>query len=1370
MFWRKWMKKTGPVRADSASPSSPPHDSLKSSLRSLEPRLMFDAAAAATAAEVKSEQVAQDQAEAAVSSEPSADGTTAESTDSQELLQAIAAYTPGESRTEVAFIDPTVPDYDVLVAGMGPNVEVVMLDATRDGMEQIAESLAGRTGIDAIHLISHGAEGRLNLGTGALTQESMTGQYADELATIQQSLSTSADILVYGCNFADGAAGTEAATLLSALTGADVAASTDATGNIALGGDWVLEIQTGQIETHIALSDGVQADWVGLLSLTASGGETRVNTTTTDTQTHNSVGNAYNPDSVAMDANGNFVSVWESAGDIHGQRYISDGTAQGSEFVIASHAATERLASVSMNSSGAFVVTWERDQGTGDHDIYARLYNASGTAVGSEFLVNETQPNDQQHARVAMAADGSFAIVFESNSNASRSSAYDVHAQRYDATGTKIGSNVLVNTTTDGYQGNADIAMDSAGNFVIVWDSERSVGSGTFSVYGQQYGSSGVAQGGEFLVNTTASGTDHYASVAKNNSGDFVVTWVRHSGGDTDVQAQRFNSVGVAQGSAISVTSTTLYDQEISSVAMDQSGNFAVSWSSDLQDGSGWGVYTRQYDLTGAALTTETQVAATSTNIQDYSGIAYQNGKVVVIWSGNGTGDTTGIFMQRYDAVGGNVAPTITSLSGDSLNYHEGDGAVVVEQGGNVLVADVDSTNLDTGTLTISIPAGSDSAEDVLSIRNQGTSAGQIGVSGSTITYGGTAIGTFTGGGSGSALVITFNSNATPTTVTALVKNITYENIDTNAPTTGARTVRFVLTDGDGGTSANYDMTVTVSAVNDAPTSSGGLVSGIEDTPAVLTWGQFNVSDVDSPINANSAVCIQSLPALGSLQVLVDGEWKAAALNQIVTKATIDAGNLRYVPVADESGYSGYATPGIGNQHNDYAQFTFAPIQGTPITIVNPNAEANIIPEGTWQQNASGWTTGTVSPYTAGAQNTTGSQFSGDHDNTFFVEQGGTWLGQIMYTAFNSTKDYVLSLDVGWQLDRPASQYRVELWAGGTRLGVLDETQVTEVQGSLVQATLHINGAGFAAQNGQWLGLWMVGVDGQTNFDNLQLVSYDRSTDIGAAATMTVDITPVNDAPVLADTALNVTVAEDAGAPSGAVGSLVSAFTGGITDVDSGASKGLAITGSNETNGTWYYTMNGGTTWTAVGTVSNTSALLLADNGSTRLYFSPGADYNGTSSAALTMRAWDQTSGTAGTKVSTASNGGTTTFSSATDTIDVTVTAVNDAPTDLSLSANTVAENATNGTVVGTVSGTDPDNGDTKTYSFTDSAGGRFAINTSTGVITVADGNLLNYESATSHSVTVRVTDSGGLTYDETFAINLTDVNETPTDLALSSN
>ena len=294
MFWRK--KKPQPQTPPQPSRSSKPASNdpnaapPKLSLLSLESRLMFDAAATATASEVNQEQVAQAQAESAVSAEGNGGEPTAAETESQDLLQAIASYSPGESTTEVAFVDPTVPDYQTLSAGMGPNVQIVMLDGGQDGMEQIAASLAGRTGIDAIHIISHGAEGQLSLGTGTLTQASMTGQYADELAIIQQALSEQADILVYGCDFAEGDVGQDAVALLSQLTGADVAASTDATGAASLGGDWILETQTGAIETHIAVTDALQMDWVGLLDITTG----LLGNWTFDTNANDSSGNNYN--------------------------------------------------------------------------------------------------------------------------------------------------------------------------------------------------------------------------------------------------------------------------------------------------------------------------------------------------------------------------------------------------------------------------------------------------------------------------------------------------------------------------------------------------------------------------------------------------------------------------------------------------------------------------------------------------------------------------------------------------------------------------------------------------------------------------------------------------------------------------------------------------------------------------------------------------------------------------------------------------------------------------------------------------------------------------------------------------------------------
>src|SRR5581483_11338586 len=95
---------------------------------------------------------------------------------------------------------------------------------------------------------------------------------------------------------------------------------------------------------------------------------------------------------------------------------------------------------------------------------------------------------------------------------------------------------------------------------------------------------------------------------------------------------------------------------------------------------------------------------------------------------------------------------------------------------------------------------------------------------------------------------------------------------------------------------------------------------------------------------------------------------------------------------------------------------------------------------------------------------------------------------------------------------------------------------------------------------------------------------------LAASQSGVLNVTTVYAAPVLADTALTFTINEDPGVPSGAVGTLVSAFTGG--ESSSVSTKGIAITGSVETNGTWYYSINGGATWLPVGIVSSSSSLL----------------------------------------------------------------------------------------------------------------------------------------------------------------------------------
>src|SRR5437867_6467765 len=183
-----------------------------------------------------------------------------------------------------------------------------------------------------------------------------------------------------------------------------------------------------------------------------------------------------------------------------------------------------------------------------------------------------------------------------------------------------------------------------------------------------------------------------------------------------------------------------------------------------------------------------------------------------------------------------------------------------------------------------------------------------------------------------------------------------------------------------------------------------------------------------------------------------------------------------------------------------------------------------------------------------------------------------------------------------------------------------------------------------------------------------------------ATDTASLTINAVNDAPVLDNTKSPALDAEneDAGAPSGAVGTLVSSLVDfatpagqadNVRDVDSGALLGIAITGADSGNGSWFYSLDNGTTWNGLGAVTGASARLLAADPDNRLYFKPNADFNGTIASALTFRAWDRSSGTDGGLADTSSIAGTTAYSTATDTASLTINAVNDPPEATNLSA-----------------------------------------------------------------------------------------------------
>ena len=250
---------------------------------------------------------------------------------------------------------------------------------------------------------------------------------------------------------------------------------------------------------------------------------------------------------------------------------------------------------------------------------------------------------------------------------------------------------------------------------------------------------------------------------------------------------------------------------------------------------------------------------------------------------------------------GENDTPTLSGISGDSLAYTEGDGAVLIDQLANAAVNDVDATDFDSGYLRVFFNSGSDPAEDILAIRDEGTNPGEIGVSGSDVTYGGVTVGSFTGGSSGATLEISFNSSATAASISALMQNITYENTDTGNPTTGIRTVHFRVNDGDGATSLSHVATVNVGATNDVPTitpisnqsinedgTTGALAFTVDDAETAAASLIVTASSSNTTIIPNGNL---TLVDLGS------GNWTieaTPALNQnggpVTVTVTVDDG------------------------------------------------------------------------------------------------------------------------------------------------------------------------------------------------------------------------------------------------------------------------------------------------------------------------------------------------------------------------------------------------------------------------------------------------------------------------------------------------
>ena len=641
------------------------------------------------------------------------------------------------NKSELVIIDSRAPNFQQLHNDIinsqqqGRNIHVVVLDAHRNGIDQISEILKNFSNLDVVHIVSHGSAGQLELGATQLNKTTLQLRTAD-IIQWGEVFTEEADVQIYGCDLAIDPEGRELVDELARLTQTDVAASDDLTGQKLLGGDWELEYHTGEIESQIAFSEAAQQNWQATLatnvapinsvpavqvtsqdtdlifssgnsnqisisdadagaaevevSLTATNGtvnlvmpsqlasaagsETRVNTSITGTQATPWA----SPQSVAMAPDGSYVALFsgEGPGDTSGlfmQRFAADGTTLGSNTLVNTYTTGgQGSGAIAMDEVGNYVVTWVDDNQDGSgNGIYAQRFNSDGTSLGTEFKVNDYVTGGQDAPSIAMAANGDFVISWSGQGATDNAGVY---AKRFDSVGVAQGAEFQVNTFDSGNdQSYSQVAMNASGEFIITWQSRAQDAGMSYGIFAQRYDASGNTVGSEFQVNSHFMGHQTYPSIDMDDEANFVIAWnsvMNATDGDgTGIFAQRYDANGNTVGSEFMVNTYITNNQSYPVVTMNGSGEFSIAWVSTGQDGSGSGAYMQQYDANGNTKGSEILVnTVTTNNTQGNASIAMNSiGDIVVLWSGEGTGDITGVFTQRYE-----VASSLTLTAGNGID------------------------------------------------------------------------------------------------------------------------------------------------------------------------------------------------------------------------------------------------------------------------------------------------------------------------------------------------------------------------------------------------------------------------------------------------------------------------------------------------------------------------------------------------------------------------------------------------------------------------------------------------------------------------------------------------------------------------------
>lgn len=1134
----------------------------------------------------------------------------------------------------IYFIDSNTPDIQTLIVGLPADATIVILQDDKNGLEQIAaylqtnhvKDLDAIHLLDAIHVFADGSAGQLNLGNEIVNTETLN-QNANLLAQIGQSLSVTGDILLYGCNVAQGETGQTFVETFATLTNADVAASDDLTGTAALGGDWDLEVQKGVIDA--AAIKNLQYNSIlkmngTIASITPDTGTAADFITNATTLTFAGISSGPAGTVTLYDGStsvGDFI--FTANGPSAPWSIVTSNLTEGSHtFTLKQSTTLFATKTVVIDTTAPTLTSLNFQSSDATSSVFRATFDAAITGIDTTDFT--TSGSTATVSAVNLVSAGVYDVTVSGGNFASYSGNQSLGFTDSPMI-TDVAGNIFVKpeTTATTVVSNAPTPEPTpapipeptpAPNNLPVFsssvvtlsladtkDNDSFAGAtGTFTATDADSDTLTFGIVGSSVANGVSSSTNSYGTLAVTaSSGEYVFT-----PNATAINALTANTTTTfsivandgkvdSEPQTFTVNLTGANDQPVLSSGSMVAGTFnataptgivgtlvsSLISSSNVTDHDSGAVY-------GLAITNTVNTHGTwfysTNNGTDWTAVgevsassalllaADANTRVYFQPNNNFIGSTN-LTIKAWDQTSGTVATKVDTSSADAFSAASKNVGVTIEAPPQETTATVLDVNFNNSTTIATV-----APEAVTSAPTAYTTSVIIRAQNDTINSSNTM-----------SPYQRFGSS----TVTKPFGSVG------NFLVLGDNTGQITGSPDNNGT-FGFALPFTLSANTASITISFDWVFSAFGTPTT-TADQFVVGVMGSGYNVTSPLT--------------------------VTKAVIDQanmGNAKYSGTSATTYTLTTAELGEADANGKY-WLSFGLNESSTATPDSAVGIDNIkvIATEIAANNIS-------SPVTL----TSFSTITGGNEDT---EQTITFADLIAAGDEASTAGEV-------------NAFVIKAVSTGTlKIGATLETATAWVKDSndVVDASHNVYWTPAADTNGTLNAFTALAkeIGGQTSV---------------SPKLVTVSIIGTNDAPVLnAAKSPSFTGDYSGAAPSGAVGALVSSLVDfatpagqvdNVTDVDASAALGVAITATDNTHGTWYYSTNAGSTWKAVGEVSATSALLLAADANTRVYFQAANGFVGVSN--FTIKAWDQTSGIADTKADTSTGSA---FSIATDNVEV---------------------------------------------------------------------------------------------------------------------